>query len=523
MMTIEWKNKNKASIQLYNEFYRKHSHLSHEERELMWTKIKEQHNIQDNVRGQASRHRKPHIEMNGVQGKHCSVSGCGWKPLTAFNYSSKSWDQLRTTCKSCLSDKRRPHKETNGGISQQDVYYRLQQNVRGRILLSIKDKNFIKNQSIVHHLGCTMGQFLEHIESTFTEGMSWDKYGLYIDDDGRKQIGFHIDHIIPCSAFDLHDPLQILLCFHWKNCRAMWGRENMSKGAKYNMADKIRYIESQREIITREKAEELVKRVFEQIETERQMVEKTIRENRLKIQKQERLYQDYLHDQCLEGIQIMFFMYENGIHTKDYKATPFALMKNKESRKSGAENPRSKTVYKLSMDGEILGTYESMNQAAHDNRTFHAVISKCCHSPGALLSAGGFRWCFEHHVISLQQRCRFVAVMEQLLKRVPRYEPKISPPPRAVETRKMIGETMKEYFATEEGRRNKREAHKKRSETMSARRENVRSSITEKQCRVCEKILPVTMFCKKSAAVDGLQPYCKPCVNEKKKSYKSRA
>ena len=223
---------------------------------------------------------------------------------------------------------------------------------------------------------------------------------------------------------------------------------------------------------------------------------------------QAQLYHDYVHDQCLEAIQII--MHENRIAAKNYTATPYALMKNKESRKSGSENPRSKRVCKLSMDGELLCIYESMNQAAQENNTFHASISKCCSHENQLFHAGGFRWCLEYYLTSFMQRCRFQHVMKQLLATVARHDAVVVPkmiPSRSDDTKKKIGETMKEYFETDAGKQNKKQAHQKRSETMNERREQIRASITEKECRICKKILPVTIFSKKSAATDGLQPY----------------
>lgn len=515
-----WQDNNKEYIKLYNEFYRNHAHLPQEERELILQEIKKSHGIEDRVKGIASRHRKQHSDVDGIKGKNCSVPECGWKPLTEFNYSSSKWDKLRTTCKACLSIKRKKFSSTSHFISKENIYYRLNTNIRGRILMSINDKKIIKKQKIIHYLGCTIDDFKKHIESTFTEGMSWDKYGHYIDQNGIKQIGFHIDHIIPCVAFDLNDPYQLLLCFHWKNCCAMWGIENMRKSGKYTMYDKIKYIESQKNIINHETADRLVKNILEQIEKEKDAIDKTIKENELKCHRQQELYQVYLHDQCLEAVQIMFFMYENKIHEKSYKSTPIALMKNKETRRSGSENPCSKRVCKLSMDGDLLGIYESMNMAAIENKTFHASISKCCSNPDRLFASGGFRWCFEQNLDGFKHRARLSNVLKQLFAKISRYrEPKKKQEgrPQSEEIRKKIAESMKKYNETEEGREKKKKAFEKRSETMNARCEEIRASITEKKCRLCNQTLPVSSFCKKAAAADGLQSYCKQCVQTKKK------
>lgn len=527
IQTKQWKEQNVEYTRLYNEFYRNYSHLPKAERELIFQEIRRTQQIPDRVRGVASGHRKQHREVDGVMGKDCSVADCGWKPLTEFNFNYRSWDQLRTTCKSCLSKKRSKYFATTSvNVSQESISYRLNQNVRGRIITSIHDQHALKNQETIHYLGCTMEDFKKHIESLFTDGMCWEKYGFYLDENGERQIGFQIDHIIPCCAFNLDDPLEFLLCFHWKNCQPMWGRENMSKGGKYRPEDKIRYIESQRDLIHRDKADALVQMIRNQIEQEQERTEQILQEEQSRLEKQKELYSEYVHNQCLEGMQIMFFIHENKIDEKSYKATPISIMKNHQSRKSGAENPRSKFVCKLSMDGELLATYESMNQAAHDNKTFHTSISKCCNDPLQLFHAGGFRWCFEHNLSSFQQRCRHVVVMRQLCEKIPRNEkdtaifPVAVPQSHSRTTREKIGETMRQFFETEAGRQSKKEAFKKRSETMKERREQIRATITEKQCRACLQTLPVAIFSKRAAAADGLQPYCRPCFQKKKQNEK---
>jgi hypothetical protein len=69
-------------------------------------------------------------------------------------------------------------------------------------------------------IGCSYEFFIQHIESQFTDGMSW-----------HNRSEWHIDHVIPCAAFDLSDPEQQRQCFHYSNMRPLWAHENRAKGA----------------------------------------------------------------------------------------------------------------------------------------------------------------------------------------------------------------------------------------------------------------------------------------------------
>jgi len=73
-------------------------------------------------------------------------------------------------------------------------------------------------------LGCSIEEFRDYLESQFTEDMSWDNYGVD---------GWSLDHILPCSAFDLTNPRHQRYAFHWSNCQPMLVADNASKRDKY--------------------------------------------------------------------------------------------------------------------------------------------------------------------------------------------------------------------------------------------------------------------------------------------------
>ena len=45
--------------------------------------------------------------------------------------------------------------------------------------------------------------------------MTWDNYGEDVFKDKVK--AWHIDHIIPCNAFDFSNPTHVKACFYYKN------------------------------------------------------------------------------------------------------------------------------------------------------------------------------------------------------------------------------------------------------------------------------------------------------------------
>lgn len=67
----------------------------------------------------------------------------------------------------------------------------------------------------------TVEELTQHLERQFLPGMSWG--------NRRK---WHIDHVIPCAAFDQADPDQFTACWALTNLRPMWARDNISKGAR---------------------------------------------------------------------------------------------------------------------------------------------------------------------------------------------------------------------------------------------------------------------------------------------------
>ena len=120
-----------------------------------------------------------------------------------------------------LSDKRRIK------ISKR-IDLRVLRNLRGRIAAAISRKKyervFVKKCANTKSLiGCSINRLLAHIESKWLPGMTWENHG---------QMGWHIDHILPCDMFDMTDEAQQRACFHYTNLQPLWWLDNIRKGAK---------------------------------------------------------------------------------------------------------------------------------------------------------------------------------------------------------------------------------------------------------------------------------------------------
>jgi len=103
-----------------------------------------------------------------------------------------------------------------------NISFRISQNLRARLRKAlIAQPNSKKHGLTLKLLGCPMEYFRAYLESKFQEGMSFDNYG---------KDGWHIDHIIPCSRFNLSNPEEQAKCFHYTNLQPLWWRDNLSKG-----------------------------------------------------------------------------------------------------------------------------------------------------------------------------------------------------------------------------------------------------------------------------------------------------
>jgi len=78
------------------------------------------------------------------------------------------------------------------------------------------------------YVGCTYQELLDHLESQFEEGMTWENQGEW-----------HIDHFKAQSRFDPTIEEEAYMCWHYTNLQPMWAEMNMGWGNKKKPGDEF--------------------------------------------------------------------------------------------------------------------------------------------------------------------------------------------------------------------------------------------------------------------------------------------
>jgi hypothetical protein len=101
-----------------------------------------------------------------------------------------------------------------------DIEFKLTSGLRCRLYQALKNSH--KAAATLELLGCTISELKIHLESKFLPGMTWENH---------TRDGWHVDHIIPCAAFDLTKEEEQRKCFHYTNLQPLWWFDNIKKAA----------------------------------------------------------------------------------------------------------------------------------------------------------------------------------------------------------------------------------------------------------------------------------------------------
>lgn len=96
----------------------------------------------------------------------------------------------------------------------------------GRNICELVRRNNPNSKStMLNHVDFNIQELRNHLESLFSDGMTWDNYG---------KNGWHIDHVKPASYFNFSEygELGFRECWSLKNLQPLWELENWSKGGR---------------------------------------------------------------------------------------------------------------------------------------------------------------------------------------------------------------------------------------------------------------------------------------------------
>jgi hypothetical protein len=154
-----------------------------------------------------------------------------------FKINRKSSDNFSHICISCSpinnwsKEKQRESEKKyrlNNPEKIKEKYKRqslkINRRIRDSLNKRIKGALFSKKyKKTLDYVGCSIEELQKWFETLFKDGMSWDNYGQW-----------HIDHVKPCSSYDLSKEDQIIECFNWKNLQPLWAKDNLTKSNKIN-------------------------------------------------------------------------------------------------------------------------------------------------------------------------------------------------------------------------------------------------------------------------------------------------
>lgn len=99
--------------------------------------------------------------------------------------------------------------------------YNSSENIRARIRVLL-GKNKVTKPRTDKLIGCSLDEFIVHLQKYFYDGMSLDNYGSV----------WNLDHIVPCSWFDLTKINQLKACTHYTNIQPLLISHNGNKSNK---------------------------------------------------------------------------------------------------------------------------------------------------------------------------------------------------------------------------------------------------------------------------------------------------
>lgn len=119
--------------------------------------------------------------------------------LKAKQYREANKDRIKKYREEYNKNNRDKINEYFNNRKKSDPLFKLSNNIRNLIRVSLKSKGFKKNTKSEQILGCSFEEFKKHIESQWEPWMNWDNYGNWNGTPTEPNTAWDIDHITPKS------------------------------------------------------------------------------------------------------------------------------------------------------------------------------------------------------------------------------------------------------------------------------------------------------------------------------------
>jgi hypothetical protein len=208
--TRQWKQKNPEKVREQKKRYRG----KHPEKFVEAVKRWKQKNP-EKVKEQKKRYNEKYPEKDAARKKR-------WKqenPEKVNKYIKENRDKINEWSNQWKRANRDKVNEWRRRYMDVNPHAKIVQNLRNRLYAILKGTK--KSAPTMELIGCTLDELKQHLESQFTDGMTWNNYGEW-----------HVDHIVPCAAFDLTEPEQQRICFNYTNLQPLWAEDNVMKNDK---------------------------------------------------------------------------------------------------------------------------------------------------------------------------------------------------------------------------------------------------------------------------------------------------
>ncbi len=130
-------------------------------------------------------------------------------------YREENKDKLHKLNSAWVAKNRPRLNEKERNRRREDIAFRVEKDLR-----TYMRRFFNKENHTFDYVGCTKEQLIDW----FDFQTEHDEIDLTSD--------YHIDHVVPCSSFDLTDETHRLICFNWSNLRLCSAQENLTKNNK---------------------------------------------------------------------------------------------------------------------------------------------------------------------------------------------------------------------------------------------------------------------------------------------------